>query len=71
MVKAEDVKRAFLQSFGNFVSPLTQTAVGPELRNDPQAYGFVKKPMHVGIVSSRSAVYSGRKITASFVDRYK
>jgi hypothetical protein len=34
MVKVEDVKDAFLQSLSNFVSPLVQSADGPELRNE-------------------------------------
>jgi hypothetical protein len=55
MVKVEDVKDAFLQSFGNFFSPLMQSAVGPELCNELKAHGFIKKPMRIGIVGSRSA----------------
>jgi hypothetical protein len=54
-VKVEDVKDAFLQSFRNFVSPLMQSSVGPDLRNELKAHGFVKKPMRIGIVGSRSA----------------
>jgi hypothetical protein len=56
MVAVEEVKHASLQSVGNFVSPLMQSAVGPELRNELEAHGFVKKPTGVGIVSSRSAL---------------
>jgi hypothetical protein len=52
MVKVEDVKR---QSFDNFVSPHMQSAVGPELCNELQPHGFLKKPMRVGTVGSRSA----------------
>jgi hypothetical protein len=56
MVKVEDFKEAFLQSIGNFVSPLiqTQSVVDPECIKI-QAHGCIKKPMRIGIVGSRSA----------------
>jgi hypothetical protein len=56
MVKVEDFKVAFVQSIGNFVSPLiqTQSVVDPECIKI-QAHGCIKKPMRIGIVGSRSA----------------
>jgi hypothetical protein len=56
MVKVEDFKD-FLQSCGYFASPLIQIYLQFSLNfvMDLHAHGFVKKPMRVGIVGSRSA----------------
>jgi hypothetical protein len=56
IVKIEDLKAAFLHCFGNFVSPLMKSAVGQKfVMNLKRMVFFVKKPMRVGIVGSRSA----------------